>query len=364
MKVIIVGAGIHGLCLAWALAREGHAVTVIDRHTIPNPLNASYDQHRLIHDFNRLANDDPTITQAFAAWQALSCDIGPLYVETGAVCGFADAAHAAPALDGLRNSGVAAHLLDEKELRNRLPGLRPDPGCCAIATTRGGILLADQIAILLTDWLARRNVKLRPNTTVASLDLDCPAAVLADGESVPADIVVACAGAATIDLFPMLAGSVGARRQLVAYVDPPPRLVAAWRQAPVFVNFGGSDDFWGAPPAATTQLKLAAGRLARPGSPANPDERIVTAAETEALLDCCRDRLVQFDTYRVLRVGACFYSIAPQQHVVQCSLDFRHCVWMVAGHNGSDYKLAPALALRLATRLSRHREGSRPADAR
>jgi len=34
-SIVIVGAGIMGLCSAWALSRRGHAVTVIDQAAIP-----------------------------------------------------------------------------------------------------------------------------------------------------------------------------------------------------------------------------------------------------------------------------------------------------------------------------------------
>ncbi len=38
MKIGIVGAGINGLCTAWALSKRGHDVTVFDQGPIPNPL--------------------------------------------------------------------------------------------------------------------------------------------------------------------------------------------------------------------------------------------------------------------------------------------------------------------------------------
>ena len=38
MKVIVVGAGVMGLCTAWGLAREGHDVDVMEQAELPNPL--------------------------------------------------------------------------------------------------------------------------------------------------------------------------------------------------------------------------------------------------------------------------------------------------------------------------------------
>jgi len=251
----------------------------------------------------------------------------------------------------LRQAGITARRLTPRERLDVLPVLLPDPDHSAIATERGGILLADQIAILLAEWLGRHGAVLRPNTTVASLDHGRPAAVLADGEVEQADIVIACVGAATTNLAPMLA--VGARRQILAYLEPPGHLERVWRNAPVFVNFGGVDDLWGAPPAAGTHLKLAAGYLACPARSDHPANRDVSTTETMALLNSIRTHLPHFASYRVLRMSACTYSTAAAQGVLQCPLNDHRSVWAVAGYDGSDYKLAPALALKLAAQLAR-----------
>ncbi len=51
MRVAIVGAGILGMMAAWKLARQGHRVVLVDAGRIPNPDGASFDQQRLLHDF-------------------------------------------------------------------------------------------------------------------------------------------------------------------------------------------------------------------------------------------------------------------------------------------------------------------------
>ncbi|MBR1218513.1 FAD-dependent oxidoreductase [Bradyrhizobium sp. U87765 SZCCT0131] len=349
MKVVIVGAGIHGLALAWALTRDRHQVLVLDRGPIPNPYNASYDQHRLIHDFNRATTDAP-LNQAFDAWRTLSLDIGPIYIETGAVCGFPDAAAATRVLNDLRDRDIASRMLDTGALAGVLPDIRLDAGHCAIMTRRGGILLADQIALLLVRWLLGAGIALRPNTAVEHIDPERPAARLANGDTVTGDVLVTCAGASTRELLPDFAGVLGARRQILVYLEPPRHLEAAWRRAPVFVNFGGADDLWGAPSASGTHVKLAVGRFALP-RPLGTLDAVVTAAETDALLGCFHPRMPQLGTYRVVRSSACFYSTAPEGHRLSQPHGGSGKAWFVAGHNGSDYKFAPAVALDLAARL-------------
>jgi glycine/D-amino acid oxidase-like deaminating enzyme len=50
MKAIIVGGGIMGLATAWALARDGHEVELLEQGPLPNPLASSMDEHRIIRD--------------------------------------------------------------------------------------------------------------------------------------------------------------------------------------------------------------------------------------------------------------------------------------------------------------------------
>ena len=51
-SALILGAGIMGLCSAWALNRAGWQVRVVEQAPIPNPRGASVDQHRLIRHAN------------------------------------------------------------------------------------------------------------------------------------------------------------------------------------------------------------------------------------------------------------------------------------------------------------------------
>ena len=37
---LVVGAGIYGLCTAWALVKRGWRVTIVDKGPIPNPVSS------------------------------------------------------------------------------------------------------------------------------------------------------------------------------------------------------------------------------------------------------------------------------------------------------------------------------------
>ena len=70
MNIIVVGAGIAGLSTAWSLVKAGHSVTLLEQGaSIPNPLAASGDHHRIIRRAYRAFVFPATV--AFLTWYLL-----------------------------------------------------------------------------------------------------------------------------------------------------------------------------------------------------------------------------------------------------------------------------------------------------
>ena len=68
MRITIVGAGVMGLSAAWALARKGHKIHIVDQGLIPNPYASSVDQHRLIrHPYGAERGYTRMINRAYEA---------------------------------------------------------------------------------------------------------------------------------------------------------------------------------------------------------------------------------------------------------------------------------------------------------
>lgn len=353
MTAVVVGGGIVGLTVAWAFARRGRRVILIEQSELPNRLNASFDQHRLIHGFERPPAAVPTIGGAFAAWGALWRDLGcAAYAETGAVRIYADAQAAKFATERLAAEGVDCRLLDRRALREVLPGIDPGPEAAAAFAPRAGVLFADRLAARLVDWLTASRVELRSRRAVSSLDLQQGVAILDDGERVRGDPLVVAAGAWTSHILPSLRPRVGARRQILSYFQPPAALAESWRTSPVFLGAGGDRHLWGAPPVGGTDLKLAAGCLARPGDPAEDADRATGSRDVEALTAAFRKCLGDLSGYRLLRTEACFYCTVEGGTPICAPLDAGKRLWVIAGGDGSDYKFAAANALSFAEAVS------------
>src|SRR6218665_3649878 len=87
MKIAIVGAGIAGLSLAWALHKRGATVELFDAGPIPNPVSSSFDEHRITrHLYGQLDGYGALMPEAFATYDQLWADLGPShYLPTGMV---------------------------------------------------------------------------------------------------------------------------------------------------------------------------------------------------------------------------------------------------------------------------------------
>ncbi len=129
VKVAIVGAGIGGLSLAWALSKRGAAVELFDKGPIPNPVSSSFDEHRITrHTYGGLSGYGALMPHAFSAYDALWTDLGVLhYLPTGiAVIGRTESGWYEQTARELDAMGIGHRPLGADEIARRLPMIAPD----------------------------------------------------------------------------------------------------------------------------------------------------------------------------------------------------------------------------------------------
>jgi sarcosine oxidase subunit beta len=347
---LVLGAGIMGLSAAWALARHGWSVRVIDQDPVPNPRGASVDHHRLIrhaygaqHGYMRMVDD------AYAAWDLLWAETGEvLHVPTGVL---ALASGRGTAWMAENRAALASHGLPPEDLSGAAAGARfpmLDPAGIeeAFHLAPGGVLLADRIVAALARRCTGLGVVLERGRAVEA-DPARARLTLADGRVAEADLLVLAAGPWAPRLLPgLLAGRVAASRQVVAYVEPPPAFRDAWARAPMLLSRGTNGvGFYAVPPVAGTPLKLGDHRFSLSGD-AEADPREPSAEEVEGVLALALERPRGLDDYRLVGARACYYDVEPEECFVLAPVGDR--AFLMSGFSGHGFKFGALLGLALA----------------
>jgi glycine/D-amino acid oxidase-like deaminating enzyme len=350
-RAAIIGGGIMGLSAAWSLRKRGFAVVLYEQGPLPNPLGSSVDRHRLI----RYAYGDQDgyvrmVTEAYGAWAELWSDLGQkLYVETGTLA-FDTAADdwAGRSRASLERCGIPFELLPNDRLARRFPHLLVDDIGEALYLPSGGVLMAERIVIALAAHLATAGVTIHAETRVASIDPTRATLALADGTSIGADVLIVAAGPWSNRLVPDLAARMTPSRQVVTYLAPPARHVAAWARSPMVLAIGADSGFYAVPPAAGLGLKIGDHRFSLTGDPDR--NRLAGNDEAEAIVARARDRFRDFADYRIALAKTCFYDVEAEERFIVEPVGPQS--WVMSGFSGHGFKFGPVLGQRLAAAIA------------
>ena len=336
VEVVVVGAGMAGLATAYALARDGREVLLLERFSLGHEHGSSHGSSRIF----RLAYSEPEYVrlaeQALDAWRALEADAGErLLVQVG---NLDVGPHAEPTREALEAAGLASEWVGADELAARF-GIRVAEGVPALLQPDGGYARADRTLRALADGALAAGAELVAGSPVEALRDEAGAVVLdTAGGSVHARVAVVTAGAWA---RPLLAGAgielpVVETRETVAYFD----LAGA---EPVSVIDSTVSHRWGyALSAPGRGLKAGlhmSGTPANPSAPGEPDPAVVAGATAWV-----RDR---FPRALAEPTGAetCLYTTTADERFVLA----RHGRVVVGSAcSGHGFKFAPLTGRRLA----------------
>ena len=358
MKATIVGAGIMGLSTAWALARAGHDVSVLEQaDTIPNPLGSSVDQHRLIrHPYGAERGYTRMIDLAYDAWDALWRDLGEKhYAPTGTlVLETSSGSWGEDSAASLAAEGIAFRRLTAGDVAREFPLVDPANVRFGFHLDTGGVLLAERIVAALARWLGTRGVRVATGARVREIDPERARVVLADGAVVDADALVVAAGPWVRRLVPSLAARVTPSRQVVVYLAPPPGLAEAWQRHPMILDIDPASGFYLVPPRAGAGLKVGNHGFTLSGDPDR--DRVAGEEEARAIAGLCAQRLRDFRHYKLAEAKTCFYDVEPREHFIVEPL--AGASWVMSGFSGHGFKFGPVIGRELARAIVGEREAS------
>lgn len=350
MRIAVVGAGIAGLSTAWSLLKRGHQVTLVEQGTIPNPLAASGDHHRIIRRaYGAASGYGRLITEAYAAWDEMWADLGENHLDPrGFLCVSREAGDEAEGYrDGLEAGGFPFELCDPDEAVARWPFLEAGTFRYAFFSTEGGALHCRAIARGLAAWLRERGAFVYENSKVVRIDPEAGHLTLEDGGRIEADTIVVAAGAWVLKLFPQLAGTLKTWRTALAYVEPPDDLREAWERAPVILDVGGRTDGYMIPPTGGAGMKFGSGLHKVETSDADWN-RTAVEGEGEAIRDLFQPPIARVREYRVTEVVTCAYTFTEDERFFGSAVG--KCV-IVSACSGHGYKFGAAVGRRVAAAI-------------
>lgn len=348
MNVIVVGAGIAGLCSAWSLVKAGHNVTILEQgSTIPNPLAASGDHHRIIRRAYRASTGyGASMTEAYAAWNELWEDLGDTHLDPrGFLCVSREPGDEADEYrEGLEAGGFPFELHDAEAAAARWPFLERGTFRYACFSREGGALHCRKIAAGLAAWLRRKGASIYEGSRAASIDTEAGRVELESGERLRADRVVVTAGAWVLELFPEFGGILKTYRTAVVYLEPPAELKVAWEGAPVVLDVGGRTDGYIVPPTGGAGLKFGSGLHKVETSDADWNREPVEG-EGEAIRDLFSPPIARVGEYAVTGVVTCAYTFTADERFF--AAEKGSCL-IVSACSGHGYKFGAAVGRRVA----------------
>lgn len=257
-RVAVIGLGTMGSQVLKTLAEEkGVTVVGFEQFSPGHDRGAGGGESRI---FRSAQFEDPryvpVLKRADELWEKLEEQTGrELRSMTGCVLmGPPTHQHIKNALASVTEYGLEYDLLDQKQMKRKLPQFTMDPDDMAILDHRAG-MIRPELTILSTVLLAERlGAEVRRNTQVLDIvDTGAGVTVVTDKGSFEFDRVVVSAGPWVTKLLPDLAGTLSIRRPISVWYASRPGVELP--SGPAFIRLGPRH-FYGVPSPDGISVKV------------------------------------------------------------------------------------------------------------
>lgn len=346
--IAVVGGGTMGLAVAWALARRGAEVLVLERHGHVHDLGSHSGFTRVIRQaYHEGADYVPLVQEADEAWCGLAQRCGrSLLVRAGLLeFGSLDDPNFAAAVEACRIHRIEHHCLSADEARQRYPFVLPNHWTACL-TPSGGYLRVGACLDALRDEAVAAGAIVRAPIEVREVErVGGRLHVLTDEGPIAADRVVLTAGAGMARLVPHAPLSPLRRVMLWIDVGDTPAL----RDLPVWAAFTSEGFFYGFPWSdadGVVGLKIALHRTVDGIDEVPIDPEIVMRSLSENDVAPVRSfarRYFPSADGALAGYRVCLYTMTPDGHFVIDRHPDDPDMFVVGGFSGHGFKFAPAV---------------------
>jgi sarcosine oxidase len=328
VEVAVVGAGVHGLATARALARRGVGVTVYEQFELDNRRGSSHGASRIFRlsypevEWVRLAQE------ALPLWHELEAESGEQLLQLNGIIEFVRR-EGEGSQSALEASGAAVEVLDPAEVVRRFPMVAPPEGATAVFQADAGIVFATKARHAFLAGARAHGARLVEERPVERLDeLDEEVVVVTAGAW--AKPLLAAAGI-ELDVVPT--------SETVTYFR-----LESDRPVPSVVDFkpGGLGHGTYALADPEHGLKLGihmSGRPLDPDDPPGPDPELVEQMRETAA------RYFPTAENEPVRADTCLYTRTEDERFV---LERHGRIVVGSACSGHGFKFAPVVGERLA----------------
>lgn len=343
---VVIGAGLLGLSAAWALAKRGHEVTVIDEAPTGHADGGSHGSCRIFRLGYETASYVRLARQAREIWTELEDASGERLLSPTPQLTFG------PEMDqvaaALAKAGAPAEVLSDRDAVERFGGI----------TVSGPVLYEASSAVIAADRTLTALDRLAGSTgrelarVTGLAELGSGVRVTTTSGEIDADRVIVCAGALSAKLV-LGAGIVmpsAASMEQVSYLAP----TTDTGPMPIFVHYGGVFPY-GLPVPGTDRYKIG---LHFGGPPVDPErqDHSVNAGLVAQMRLAAAEFLPNFDPDPVA-TERCIYDNSPDTDFI---VDRIGSIVIGSGTSGHGFKFGPLIGEWLAALATGDDAGAPP----
>jgi sarcosine oxidase len=345
VEFAVLGAGLAGAAAAWALARRGRAVALVEAFEIGHRNGSSHGSERIF----RRAYVDPFYAalsgRAAESWRELELDTGSTLIRTTGAVDTGDPRIRDPeALSAAMAQAEVEHeVLTPEQAHERWRFMLFDGP--AIYHPQAGTLDPDATIAACVRRAAQLGALVLSGTRVTGTQLTGSGRVRILGENLDlsADTLVVCAGAWLPELAPRLAGLPLALPPLTVVQkevfhfrqrDPGARWPTFVHKGPVQI-YGLPSGRDGGPQPAVKVARYDGG----PATTASARDRVIDPAARASVVEYVRTRLPGLDPAPIAE-ASCLFTLAPNDDFI---LDRRGPYVVVSPCSGHGAKFAPLI---------------------